>query len=381
MIRFNCDCGRVLQAPEEYAGQQAVCPACQRVNVVPADDAPGRVAVQPVAPPAVAPVRADEPRERYEDDRRPRRREERDRDRDRDWDRRRDRERRPTGNSGKAVAALVLGVTSVVCLLNLLTGLPAVILGLLALKDIKESRGRLAGKGMALTGLVLGIVGVITLLPLAVFGIYLPISQQKARVQSQNNLKQIGLAIHNYHDSNGYFVPDAIRSDDGRPLLSWRVAILPYIEQIALYRQFNLKEPWDSPTNRPLIAKMPKTYVVNGRKKAPEGETFYQGFSGPGTAFDPTVYPGRLSFPGGFPDGTSNTLLVVEAEQSVVWTKPEDLPYNPFGPLPRLGGHFSGGFNVLLGDASVRFVRSDVSESTLRALITRDAGDVPGNDF
>src|SRR5207249_2796575 len=78
------------------------------------------------------------------------------------------------------------------------------------------------------------------------------------RTVSQNNLKQIGLAMHNYHDTYRHFPPQALTDKNGKPLLSWRVAVLPFIEQDNLYRQFKLDEPWDSEHNRKLLERMPK---------------------------------------------------------------------------------------------------------------------------
>src|SRR5262249_51556565 len=83
-----------------------------------------------------------------------------------------------------------------------------------------------------------------------------------SRMQNQNNLKEMALAMHNYHDVNGKFPPAAICDKQGKPLLSWRVAILPYVEQDNLYKQFKLDEPWDSEHNKKLIAQMPKVYAL-----------------------------------------------------------------------------------------------------------------------
>src|SRR5262249_40256468 len=105
------------------------------------------------------------------------------------------------------------------------------------------------------------------------------------RAQSANNLKQIGLALHNYHDTMGNFPPAAIVDEQGNRLLSWRVAILPYIEQVELYKQFKLDEPWDSDHNKKLIAKMPKTYALPNKMSKP-GETHYRVFVGNGALFD-----------------------------------------------------------------------------------------------
>lgn len=201
-----------------------------------------------------------------------------------------------------------------------------------------------------------------------------------ARMQSQNNLKQIAIAMHNYHDANGRMVDD-IRGPDGKPLLSWRVALLPYIEQDNLYKQFNLNEPWDSPNNSRMLNIAIKTYTIPGREaEAIRGLTFYQGFVGPGTVFDPK--PEKPLKIGDVKDGTSNTFFVVEAADPVEWTKPGGLPFADGEPLPRLGGHYRRhGFNAALCDGSVRFVGDRVTEQSLRAAIKHSDGQVPGDDF
>jgi len=193
--------------------------------------------------------------------------------------------------------------------------------------------------------------------------------------QSINNLKNIALAMHGYHDSNKALPPAGIsnlRAGDGKPLLSWRVAILPYIEQGPLYQQFDLTQPWDHPTNKRLIARMPQTYVVPGTENK-EGYTHYRVLVGPGTMFEALPGNGGIRF-SGITDGTSNTLMVVEAADPTIWTRPDDLPYNPNAPLPKLGTT-PDGFNAAMGDGTARFFRSATPEATLRALITRNGGE------
>jgi RNA polymerase sigma factor (sigma-70 family) len=90
-----------------------------------------------------------------------------------------------------------------------------------------------------------------------------PNASPAQRARSMNNLKQILLAMHNYHDANGN-MPHDITDKDGKPMLSWRVAILPYIEQDNLFKQFKLDEPWDSDHNKKLLALMPSTYRTPG---------------------------------------------------------------------------------------------------------------------
>jgi prepilin-type processing-associated H-X9-DG protein len=206
------------------------------------------------------------------------------------------------------------------------------------------------------------------------------------RALSVNSLKQIGLAFHNFHQLKDHFPAD-IRGKDGKPLLSWRVAILPLLEQGELFNQFRVDEPWDSTHNKLLIARMPNVFAIPGDDNAGPGHTFYRGFFGPGAMFDPKE-PKGVGI-ADITDGTSNTILVSEAKEAVPWTKPEsDLtfenddqkPETMKANLDKLGGHANGGFNVLFCDGSVRFIRSSVSVVVLRALITRAAGEVISSD-
>jgi hypothetical protein len=199
-----------------------------------------------------------------------------------------------------------------------------------------------------------------------------------ARMQSANNLKQIALAFHNFHDTYGAFPPQAIYGKDGKALLSWRVQILPFIEQQELYKRFHLDEPWDSPHNKKLLEVMPKVYAVPVDEKALKAhETYYQGFVGKGALFNGK----KGSRIADITDGTSNTIMVVEAAKAVPWTKPEDLPFDAGKPLPKLATFWSGNFMAAMCDGSVRTISKSISEKTLRAAITINGGEVLGDDF
>ena len=204
------------------------------------------------------------------------------------------------------------------------------------------------------------------------------------RSRSNGNLTQIGQAVQKYHDVNKHFPAD-IRGKDAKPVLSWRVAILPYVGQGELFRQFRLDEPWDSPHNNALLARMPPVFAIGDEPGADQGHTFYRGFSGKGAFFDPREPEGVTMAQ--ILDGTSNTAAVVEARAAVPWTKPEsDLkfendavnsrPEKTKALLEQLGGHNKSGFNVLFCDGSVRFVPGTASVVTIQAMITLAAGEV-----
>ena len=209
-----------------------------------------------------------------------------------------------------------------------------------------------------------------------------------SNLKSQNNLKQIGLAFHAYHDTHNK-LPEDIKDKDGKPILSWRVAILPFIEQDKLYKQFKLDEPWDSENNKKLSQQAVKVFEspnVKARKgtvkegEKPFAQTDYLGVSGPGTVFDPTK--AKLTF-ADVTDGLSNTVMVVETGDPAPWAKPGDLVIDPKKPLPKLtAAGMDGVTNVLLGDGSVRKVDTKkVSEKTLRNAFTRNDGQPLGEDW
>jgi len=198
-----------------------------------------------------------------------------------------------------------------------------------------------------------------------------------ARSQSQNNLKQIALALHNYHSAYDQFPAAAICDKNGKPLLSWRVAILPYIEQDNLYKQFKLDEPWDSEHNKKFSDVLIKVYQIPGVNKPGDNLCYYRVFHSKGAIFD--LRKGtRIQ---DISDGTSNTIMIVEAADGVPWAKPDDLEYDPEKPLPKLGKQYPEIFQAAFADGSVRVIQKKAPEKTLRALITRGGGEVIGNDF
>src|SRR5579872_2102693 len=148
--------------------------------------------------------------------------------------------------------------------------------------------------------------------------------------------------MNNYAANNGNrLLPAASRDKDGHPLLSWRVLLLPYLEEGELYKQFHLDEPWDSEHNLALLPRMPRTYATTAEPTVgkPPFTTFYQVLTGPDTPFEITAGP---RFPEDFGGKTSGTILVVESFEAVPWTKPQDIEYDPNKPLPKLGGVFTG---------------------------------------
>jgi hypothetical protein len=202
------------------------------------------------------------------------------------------------------------------------------------------------------------------------------------RAQSVNNLKQIGIAFHNYAAINGHFPAPALLDGEQKKFpYSWRVALLPYLEQDALFRQYHFDEPWDGPHNRTLIDQMPAVYSSPRPDGGPSSRrnTSYYVFSGETTALGSPWVPGGKNSEATLSritDGISNTILAVESQANVPWTKPDDIPFDPNGPIPALGGFQPDGLIALMGDGSVRTFTKEVDPNTLKALITRAGGEV-----
>jgi hypothetical protein len=199
------------------------------------------------------------------------------------------------------------------------------------------------------------------------------------RAQSSNNLRQLALAMINYADSHGGQLPPAvIRGKDGKPLYSWRVELLPYLEQHALYNEFHKDEAWNSAHNFKLLTRMPRVFALPGQNVPGLSHTPYQVFTGPGTLF---TGPMGTRYPAGIPDGTSNTILIAEASRPVPWTAPEDITYRPAQPVKPLLGSRNGSYTVAMADGTVRSVRPTVGEKTLHAAVTPAGGEVLGPDW
>ncbi len=205
--------------------------------------------------------------------------------------------------------------------------------------------------------------------------------QQLAMGNSQpdtmNSLKQIALAMHNFHDVYSHFPPQALADGSGRRTLSWRVLILPWLDQAPLYNEFHLDEPWDSEHNLKLVAKMPavfKTRSLSGdspeagktRFVAPLTKNSVFGRVGPGTRIQEIT------------DGTSNTLMVVEvdADRSVIWTKPDDLQVNEEDPLSSILGPDTKTFAACLCDGSARIFPREILTAALKGLLSMNGGEI-----
>jgi len=203
------------------------------------------------------------------------------------------------------------------------------------------------------------------------------VREAASRTQDMNNLKMMGLAMHSHHDVYKQF-PAPSWGRTGKGKLSWRVAILPFVEEARLYNEFKHDEPWDSEHNKKLIPRMPKLFEIPN-VAAPEGMTHYQVIVG-GKDTTPSLYadPFERVRITDITDGSSNTLMIVQGEKAVPWTKPDDVTFDPkANNSPRLYRH-PYGYVVLLCDGSVRILPPTISAERLKAIVTRSGGETIG---
>ncbi|MBL9165051.1 MAG: DUF1559 domain-containing protein [Planctomycetaceae bacterium] len=213
---------------------------------------------------------------------------------------------------------------------------------------------------------------------------FLPALTQKMRDASyrksrMNNFKQIALGLHNHESARSMFPAGASYDNSGKPLLSWRVQILPYIEQMELYNQFHLDEPWDSEHNRKLIDQMPEFYAdPDSAVRAAIGDRGRTTFLAPRA--EGTVLGGRegIKF-GDLKDGSSQTIMVVEVvpQRAVVWTKPDDWEVDLANPLDGVKRSDRDGFVAAWCDGHSSVISNDTDAEEFRGNLTYDGGEAP----
>ena len=207
------------------------------------------------------------------------------------------------------------------------------------------------------------------------------------RYRCLNNLKQISLALHEYHNAHGRFPPACVPDADGKPMHSWRVLILPFMDQRPLYDRYDFSESWNGPNNSKLVDEMPLEYACPGDARAWPMMTSYVAVVGPRTAWP----EGTGAKKGDIDDGADKTIMLVEvADSGINWMEPRDLSFEEarqgINRKPGLGissrhetdrrfYRDSIGANAILADGSGRFLPEGLSPETLQALLTKDGGE------
>ncbi len=240
-----------------------------------------------------------------------------------------------------------------------------------------------------------------------------PLEEMGKRTLVRRNLRSLAKALKRYDEEAGHMPAPAITDKAGKPLLSWRVAILPYLGEGKLFEQFKQDEPWDSAHNKKLLAKMPRAFAPVGIKTRQPNSTFYQVFVGPGALYSAYYLPvsggvwrplapigdvpavpmppgamtppdrkksGLPSFADDLQDEGDMTILVVEADTSVPWTKPEDIPYDAKKPIPALGGQFANVFHAAFVNGTVGTLSKTTSTPNLRFCINPLGGDLTADE-
>ena len=191
------------------------------------------------------------------------------------------------------------------------------------------------------------------------------------------NLCQIKLALLNYHSTYGSFPPAYVADADGKPMHSWRVLILPFLEQSTLYASYRMDEPWDGPNNRKLIDQEPNTYKCPSRSPSPS-LTSYVVIVGPNTAF-PGAKTTKL---GDIHDGPAGTILEAEVSNvDIAWTEPRDLDVETMSwaiddpKRPGISSRHYAGPAVIFADSSYRRLSTYHPPDELKAMTTINGGE------
>lgn len=236
--------------------------------------------------------------------------------------------------------------------------------------------------GLVIAAIIAAVVAVPVLIACAgiLVGLLLPAVQASReaarRMQCSNNLKQIGLAMHNYHSTYGSFPPAYTMDDSGRRLHSWRTLILPYIEQQALYDQIDLDKPWDDPANLQAAAVAIPAYECPSTPGGQPATTTYVAVVDPSGVFSGSQ---GTTF-SNIPDGLSNTVLVVETSPSnaVPWMSPQDISMNTFLATGSQPTAHAGGAQVVMSDGAVKFLSNNMQQGLRQAIVTKDGGEDAG---
>ncbi|MCA9163159.1 MAG: DUF1559 domain-containing protein [Planctomycetales bacterium] len=252
-------------------------------------------------------------------------------------------------------------------------------MGTPAAKPISKKSGSGAGAGILIG---LAVAGVVLLMCGGVLVALLLPAVQAAREAARrsacsNNLKQIGLALHNYHDTYKTFPPAYLTDENGTPTVSWRVLILPFLEQQAVHSMVDTSKPWDAPENAFLKDLVIPAYGCPSSPSGGTPETSYMFVVGP-NAFATGADGTRIA---SITDGTSNTIMVVEvAGTGVHWAQPKDLDMTQMSMAVgqssnEIDSFHPGGAQVLMADGSVRFIADTIDPNVLQSPLTRSGGE------
>jgi hypothetical protein len=263
-------------------------------------------------------------------------------------------------------------------------GSVAAIVGFGALLYVAAARAKLQAAFLLISIVSIAVMLIAVALPPLVCD-----SSSSCRRQCSNNLRCIGRALQQYHDVYGCFPPACVRDKDGKPMHSWRVLLLPYLEQGDLLTRYNMKEPWDSPANSKLAGQMPSMYACPGDVDAERsGKTSYVAVVGPETAWPPA---GAMK-QSGIHDKPGETILLVEvAGLDIPWTEPRDMAFdeavagfNRASGMLRLASRHrfmtnpiyrEAGACLVFCDGQGGFLSEDTPSEAIASLLTANGGE------
>jgi len=196
------------------------------------------------------------------------------------------------------------------------------------------------------------------------------------RMQCSNNLKMIGLAMHNYELAYGSLPPAYTVDAEGHRLHSWRTLLLPFLEQTTLHGKIDFSKPWNDPLHDD-VRDVPVSLFTCPDAKQRKGLTTYLAVVSPNSCLQPSK---RVAF-ADIKDGLGNTVLVFEAdaEQAVHWMSPADADPASFVSLSMQStAAHSGGGNAVFADGSIRFLSRNMTKEIREAMVTTDGGELIG---
>ncbi len=251
--------------------------------------------------------------------------------------------------------------------------------------DWESRRGEKKGPNIVLLVAVVAVLGIcVAVAVIAIIAATRNDEEEHAAVTRRTNpansgfrnvsigdMKQVSQAMQRYYEDKGEFPPAAMKTRDGKPGLSWRVALLPYMNQEDLYKQFKLDEPWDSPTNQRLVSRMPAAFGGGGGGQFGQ-MTQIKLVIGAGTIFDPE-HP-EMRKKESMKDGPGKTILFVQSMPPVSWTQPNDINIDQNGGPLRLSSGGSDTVMVALADGTVKSIRRDIDPGQLKTWLMPNSG-------
>ena len=226
---------------------------------------------------------------------------------------------------------------------------------------------------------VIFLIGGLIWLLVATFGPSIGLLGDEGASRSKRNLERIAGAMFAYHEDHGSFPPAYLPDANGKPIHSWRVLLLPYLGEDALYQSYNFNEPWDGPGNSILDSQMPKVYRSQlGTSTSANYETNYMVITG----FE-TVFPGSTTVSKDqILDGPADTILVAEIENNgVSWMEPIDLDASKMSFAVNasagreIGSNRSSGALIVTADGKVHRLQNNTSPALIESLVTIDGAE------